>query len=106
MKAKDYNYRSPIEIQLSQLIREARNERFYNELRPQIEQLQARLTESRKNDLLTFKDQIKLLLEEDIVARYYLERGQVEVSFKQDAEIRMSIDMLNNSAQYRKVLNL
>ena len=47
-----------------------------------------------------------MLLEEDIVARYYMERGQAEVSFKQDSEIRTCIDLLNNPAQYKKVLNL
>lgn len=105
-KTKDYNYRSPFEIQLSLLSTEAKTERFYDDLKPQIEQIQARLAESRKNDLLTFKDQIKALLEEDIVARYYLERGQVEVSFRQDVEISKSIELLNNPVLYKKVLNL
>ncbi|CAN5235776.1 S41 family peptidase [soil metagenome] len=106
MKSKDYSYRSPIEIRLSQLTEEAKTERFYDDLKPQIDQIQTRLAEGRKNDLITFKDQIKLLLEEDIVARYYMERGQVEVSFKQDAEIKSAIDVLNNGAQYKKLLHL
>ncbi|CAN5613644.1 hypothetical protein BH10BAC4_BH10BAC4_10390 [soil metagenome] len=105
MKTKDYNYRSPIEIRLSQLTQEAKTERFYEDLKPQIDQIQNRLTESRKNDLVTFKDQIKLLLEEEIVMRYYLERGQVEVSFKKDAEIKSSIEVLNNPTQYKKILH-
>ncbi len=106
IKTKDYNYRSPIEIRLSQLTEEAKVERFYDDLKPQIDQIQIRLADSRKNDLITFKDQLKLLVEEDIVARYYLERGQVEVSFKQDEEIKASIDVLNNPAQYKKILSL
>lgn len=106
VKTKEFNYRSPVEIQLSQLAKEARNERFYEELKPQIEQIQARLNESRKSDLMTFKDQIKLLLEEDIVARYYFERGQVEISFRQDPEISTTIAVLNNPSQYKKILNL
>ena len=106
VRTKEFNYRSPIEIQLSQLAREARTERFYEELKPQIEQIQTRLNESKKSDLITFKDQIKSLLEEDIVARYYFERGQVEVSFRQDPEISTTINVLNNPAQYKKILNL
>ncbi len=106
VRTKEFNYRSPIEIQLSQLAKEARTERFYEELKPQIEQIQARLNESKKSDLITFKDQIKSLLEEDIVARYYFERGQVEVSFRQDPEISTTINVLNNPAQYKKILNL
>jgi carboxyl-terminal processing protease len=106
MKTKEYNYRSPMELRLSQLSEEAKAERFYTDLKPQIDQIQSRLADSRKNDLITYKDQIKLLLEEDIVARYYMERGQAEVSFRQDSEIKICIDLLNNPTQYKKVLNL
>ncbi len=106
MKTKEYNYRSPMELRLSQLSEEAKAERFYTDLKPQIDQIQTRLSDNRKNDLVTYKDQIKLLLEEDIVARYYMERGQAEVSFRQDSEIKTCIDLLNNAAQYKKVLNL
>ncbi len=106
MKTKEYNYRSPMELRLSQLSEEAKAERFYTDLKPQIEQIQSRLADSRKNDLVTYKDQIKQLLEEDIVARYYMERGQAEVSFRQDKEIKVCIDLLNNPSQYKKALNL
>ncbi|HWA32970.1 MAG TPA: S41 family peptidase [Cyclobacteriaceae bacterium] len=106
MKTKEYNYRSPTELRLSQLSEEAKAERFYTDLKPQIDQIQSRLADNRRNDLTTYKDQIKLLLEEDIVARYYMERGQAEVSFRQDPEIKICIDLLNNPTQYKKTLNL
>jgi len=105
IKTKEYNYRSSIEIRLSQLTEEAKAERFYDDLKPQIDQIQVRLAEGRKNDMMTFKDQIKLLLEEDIVARYYMEHGQVEVSFKKDREIKAAVEILNNPAQYKKILH-
>lgn len=105
IRTKEYKYHSPLELQLNQLITSAKTERLYEDLRPQIDQLQARISESRKNDLATFKDQIKALLEAEITGRYYLERGQVEVSFKDDLEIRKSVEILNNAAQYRKILN-
>lgn len=106
MKGKTYNYRSPVEIQLAQLIEDAKRERYYEELRPQIQQMQARMADSRKSDLMTFKDQIKSLLEEDIVAHYYYERGAVEVGFKRDADIKKSIEVLTDLPAYKKILNL
>lgn len=106
MKTKEYNYRSSLELKLSQLSEEARSERFFTDLKPQIDQIQARLAENRKNDLITYKDQIKLLLEKDIVSRYYLERGQAEVGFSQDPEVKASIEILNNPTEYKKILNL
>ncbi len=64
------------------------------------------MADRRKNDLTNFKDQIRGLLEEDIVAHYYLERGATEVSFKSDQDIRKSIDILNDAPGYKKILNL
>ena len=106
MKTKTYNYRSPVEVQLTMLTEEAKRERYYDELKPQLEQLQSRLAGNRKNDLVTFKDQIRSLLEEDIASHYYYERGAIEVGFKRDNDIKKSIEILNNVSAYRKMLNL
>jgi carboxyl-terminal processing protease len=105
VKGRSYTYQYPLEAQLQQLQKTARAERLYNELRPQIDQLQARLTDARKNDLITFRDEVKRLLEEEIVGRYYLERGRVEVTFKDDPEVLKSVDLLANKALYSKTLN-
>jgi len=106
VKSKQYNYRSPVEVELSVLKEQAKRERYYNELSPQIEQIAELLKENRKRDLYTFKDQIKLLLEQDIASRYYLEKGITEVEFKNDADIEKSVTVLNNTAEYKKILRL
>ncbi|HMJ67306.1 MAG TPA: S41 family peptidase [Cyclobacteriaceae bacterium] len=106
MKTKKYSYLSPIEVHLNQLTEEAKRERAIEELKPQIDKLKSLVTEYRKNDLTNFKDQIRGLLEEDIVAHYYLERGATEVSFKSDQDVRKSIEALNDAGGYKKILNL
>jgi carboxyl-terminal processing protease len=104
-KTKDISYQSPLEQQVKQLEATAKAERILEEIQPQIEQLQTRLKDSRKNDIVTYKDILRTLLEEEIVGRYYLERGQVEASFKDDPEIRKSVEVLANTAQLKKLLN-
>jgi len=106
MKNKPYNYRSELEKRLTLFTTEAKKERYYADLKIQLDQITTKLADTRKNDLVTFKDQIKLLLEEDIATRYYLEKGAVEVAFKYDEEIKKSIEVLNNSTQYNKILNI
>jgi len=106
MKSRKYEYHSPVELQLNLLTEEAKRERASKELQPQIDKLKAMVAEYRKNDLVNFKDQLRGLLEEDIVAHYYLERGATEVSFKTDQDIKKSIEILNNATGYKKILNL
>lgn len=106
MKNKDYRYHSRLDQQLAALSDEAKRERYYNELKSQIEQISSRITENKKNELMLYKDQIKMLLEEDIVSRFHLERGGIQVGLKNDQDIKKSTEILSNVAQYRKTLNM
>ena len=95
-----------METQLAALQESSRREKSYDELKPVLDQIKSRLMEERKSELMTFKDQLKLLLEKEIASRYYLERGAVEVSFKNDDDLKKAMDELNNPSSYRKTLGL
>lgn len=105
VKTKTYTYQSPLEEQLQQVKTAAKRERLYDELKPQLDQLQSRLSEGRKNDLNVYKDELRHLLEEEIVGRYFMERGRVEVTFKDDPEIKRAAELLNTPGQYKKILS-
>lgn len=106
MKDKNYTYKSYLEYGLQQFTEEAKKEKYYSELKNQIDQIQNRIVESKKNELILYKDQIKMLLEEEIVSRYFLEKGGIETGFKYDQEVKKAIDILHNPVQYKKVLNI
>lgn len=105
VKTRSYTYESPLEEQIKQLRKTAKAERFYDELKADLDALQARLSEGRKNDLVLYRDEVRHLLEEEIAGRYFLERGQVEVTFKDDPEVVKAAEILGNAAQLAKVLN-
>lgn len=105
MKDKNYSYTSYLQVQLNELNREVKREKYYNELKPQLDMIQTKIEENKKNELILYKDQIKQLLEEDIASRYYLERGSVEAGFKYDQEIKQASEVLLNNQQYKKILN-
>src|SRR5688572_15996069 len=106
MKNKNYSYKSYMEFQLQQFTEEAKKEKYFNDLKSQLDLVSTRIAESKKNELVLHKDEIKMLLEEEIVSRYHLERGSVESGFKYDKDIKMATDILHNSTQYKKLLNI
>lgn len=106
MKGRDYSYVSALDNQVKRLGEEAKRERYYNELKGQIDQIRTRVEESKKNELTLYQDQIKMLLEEDIVSRFHMERGSIELGFKYDPYLKTSTDLLANTSQYRKILNI
>jgi carboxyl-terminal processing protease len=106
MKDKSYSYKSPMQTELEAFEAEAKKEKYYTNLKPQLDAINTRLNESKKNDLALHKDRIKIVLEEEIAARYYLEKGAVESRFKYDLEIKKAIQVLHNQVEYKKILNI
>ncbi len=104
MKNKNYAYTSALDYQLHELNREAEREKYYADLKPQLDLIRSKVEDSKKNELVLYKDQIKKLLEEDIIARYHLEKGSVEASFKYDQELKKATEVLLNRTQYAKIL--
>jgi carboxyl-terminal processing protease len=106
MKDKNYTYKSNLEYGLQQLEDEAKKEKYFSDLKTQLDQIQQRIVESKKNELMVHKEQIKMLLEEEIVSRFYLEKGGIETGFKHDQDIKKAVELVHNSAQYKKLLNI
>ncbi len=106
MKGKDYSYKSYVEYGIQQLIEQAKKEKYYDGLRGDLDQINSHLAESKKNELMLYKDQIKRMLEEEIISRQHFEKGRIESGFKYDPDVKKAIDVLHDGAQYRKVLNL
>jgi carboxyl-terminal processing protease len=105
MKNKNYSYTSPLDQLLKSLTEEAKFEKNYQELKPQLDALQKQIEDSKKTELVQYKDQIKIMLEEDIASRYYLARGSVESGFKYDTDLKKASEVLLNQTQYKKLLN-
>ena len=105
-KTKAVTYESSLETELNNLVAMAKRERSYDDLKPQLDLIKARIADGRKNDLINFKDQIKPLLEEEIVSRYYFEKGTVEARFKNDNEVKKAMDVLHNQSEYKKILRI
>jgi carboxyl-terminal processing protease len=106
MKTQSFNYLLPLEQEVNNLVAHAQKERYYADLKPQLEAIRSRLSETRKNDLGHFKDQIKPLLEEEIVSRYYFEKGAVENRLKNDQEVKKAMEVLRNQAEYKRILHM
>lgn len=106
MKNRDYSYKSFIEYGLQQLTEEAKKEKYYEGLKGQLDQMTAKISESKKGELITYKDQIKRLLQQEIVARHHLDRGRIESAFEHDDEVKSAIEILHNHEKYRKILTV
>ncbi len=105
MKDRNYAYKSYLEYELEKFTTEAKKEKYFPELKNQVDAITTRIAESKRNELMLYKDEIKMLLEEEIVSRFHYEKGGIEASFKYDNDVKKAIEILHDQAQYKKILN-
>ena len=70
-----------------------------------IEQLEQSLQHNVRQDLDTFRKEIELSLAQEIVRRYYYQRGAIEVSLRGDTTIKGAVDLLQSPMQYKDILS-
>jgi carboxyl-terminal processing protease len=56
-------------------------------------------------DLITHREQIELVLKDEIVARYFYQKGRIVASLKDDPEIAKAVEVLQGSATYLAILD-
>lgn len=101
---KDYDYVTEVEKTIDELIEHARNEKYYEDIDKQILALKAKVKHNKETDLQKNKEEIKSLLKEDIVSRYYLQQGIIEASFNHDVDVQQAIEILNDAQRYEQIL--
>jgi carboxyl-terminal processing protease len=106
MKDKDYAYKTVAENELEQFTEEAKKERYYTDIKAQLDQLTKKIADNKKNELMLNKDQIKMLIEEEIVSRFHLEKGSVESRFKYDKDVDEAVKILHNPEEYKRILKI
>lgn len=103
---KEYDYQTKLEIEIEELINNAEDEKNNQQIINHLENVQDEIASIKKNDLITFENEIRELLEQDIASRYYLEKGLIEVSFQNDRDIQAAVDLFKDPVRYQNLLKV
>ena len=68
--------------------------------------LEKKLQHNLDLELDRFAKDIKPLLSEEIVKRYYFERGAVQETLKEDNGLKKAVEVLQNSTEYAGILTV
>ncbi len=105
LQNKDYSYTTDTEEDLESLIETAKREKYFHLAEAEFKQLEDKLKQKKNKDVYLFRDDIQLILENEIVSRYFYSRGRVEASLAADDAIREALQVLGDRTKYRGVLN-
>ncbi len=101
---KDYDYETRVEKTIETLTEMAKKEKYYDNIKDEIERLKGEVQHNKEQDLRQFSDEIKGVLKEEIVARYYLNKGGIEAGFDNDSQLQEAVAVLNANGKYDEVL--
>lgn len=104
VKNADFTYDKESEKTLKALKEIAGIEGYLEDARPEFEALEKKLTHNLEHDLNHFAKDIKRLIENEIVKRYYFQKGTVLQQLKDDDDLKEALRILADQAAYEKML--
>ncbi len=105
LRSQNFKYTTGMEKNTRELVESAKEERYYADMEPQLNQLKKQIDTNKANDLIRFKSEIKDLLEQQIAFHYNLVEGQAAVGLKRDEAVQQAIAVLNDPEAYKKILS-
>ena len=104
LQNKNISYSTDAEKALTDLSKKVKEEKHYDDVKLELEAIRKKVTVNKANDLQRFKPEIKELLEQEIVSRYYFEKGRTEAGFDDDPNIIAAVAVLNDPNRYAALL--
>lgn len=104
LKKRNFTYDRQSEAMLKNLKEMAEFEGYMEGAAEEFAALEKKLQHNLDLELDRFAKDIKPLIAEEIVKRYYFERGAVQETLKDDADLKKAIEVLQQLEEYNKVL--
>ncbi len=100
IKSKDFKYEPQSKDEMDGLIKMAKQEKYYDVAAKEFEALKAKLEPNLDKDLGLFREDISQLLEDEIVSRYYYQKGAIRAAINDDKGIKKAVEELNSPTAY------
>jgi carboxyl-terminal processing protease len=102
--AQEFKYTTASEESLKKMKETAEKEGYFEEIKADYEDMILKVTPSKERDLQKFKVEIEEMLENEIISRYYFQKGRTVASLKNDIVVQRAMQVLTNSSEYNTIL--
>lgn len=101
---EDFSYTTASEEALKKMKETAEKEGYFKEVKSEYDAMLQKVTPSKERDLEKFKEEISEMLENEIVSRFFYQKGRTINSFRYDNVLLKAKEVLSNSSQYNTIL--
>lgn len=102
---KKYDYITDSEKKLEELREKAEKEKYFEHIKAEYEAVKKLLVHDKATDLRINKEEVREMLENEIVSRYYYQNGQLETSFDTDPDVQAALKALRDPSVYQQMMN-
>ena len=104
LKKRNFTYDRQSEEVLKKLKEFAEFEGYMENAKDEFAALEKKLQHNLDLELDRFAKDIKPMIADEIVKRYYFERGAVQEGLKNDSDLKKAIEVLQQPEEYKKIL--
>ena len=106
LKDKEYDYTTITEKMVKDLEEFLKEEKYSDLAMPEYEALKKAAAHDKVADLNLFKDEIKEILEAEIVTRYYYQKGKIRYNISHDNDVKKAIGIVTDDKKYLSTFKL
>ena len=104
LEEKNFEFQTASEKAFADLIRTAKREKYYELAEEEFSSLEDKLIHNNLQDLETFEKEIKQILLEEIVNRYYFQSGRILAQIQEDVQLDKAKEVFNTPGMLKEVL--
>ena len=105
LEGKDLDYKTESEELLDKLAEASKKEKYFENIQSEYQSITNRIAESKGQDLVKHKAEIVEILTNELVSRYYYQKGRIISSLSTDDEIIEAKKVLKDRSLYDSILD-
>ena len=102
---KGFEFKTVAEKELETVKKAAIYEKCWDDIKSQYDSMLQAIELHKKKDIIENKPEISSILQEEIVSRYYYQKGRIESTLSGDSELISALKVLNDATKYASILD-
>ena len=104
LKRNDFEYETETEKEFEKALRRSEDDDLKDEIEASYNALMASVDKAKDKDLISKKAEIKSLISDEILKRYFYKQGLYDYQVDNNPEILAAVSVLNDSKKYSRIL--
>ena len=104
VKDEGFTFTSKSELDIKEVEKTAKLEGYYDEIKPILDEALAKIEVEKAKDLINNRTEIEQMLKDEIVSRYYYQKGRIIATLDDDKELAKAFEIILNQEEYNNIL--